>query len=125
MDLNRKRSKEKCKKALYKTEMCLSFSNTGKCKYGGKCRFAHGEEELRSVAHGSKYKTVKCKQWESEGWCKYGPRCHFIHGEKHPPIIHTWFQIMVAPLPAQVQSTVQPPSGSRLNKWLGGSQSRQ
>ena len=30
----------------YKTELCKTFSETGKCPYGFKCRFAHGKEEL-------------------------------------------------------------------------------
>ena len=30
----------------YKTELCKTFSDTGICPYGDKCRFAHGKEEL-------------------------------------------------------------------------------
>ena len=35
---------------LFKTELCRSFESTGVCKYGPKCRFAHGSFELRPVA---------------------------------------------------------------------------
>ena len=34
----------------YKTALCNNFSQTGNCKYGDNCKFAHGEEELRSPA---------------------------------------------------------------------------
>ncbi|CAI5522377.1 unnamed protein product, partial [Closterium sp. Naga37s-1] len=42
---------------LYKTELCRSWEETGACRYGGKCQFAHGREELRAVARHPKYKT--------------------------------------------------------------------
>lgn len=32
---------------LYKTELCRSFNRTGYCRYGLKCQFAHGLNELR------------------------------------------------------------------------------
>ena len=32
----------------YKTELCKTFSETGKCPYGFKCRFAYLKEELLS-----------------------------------------------------------------------------
>lgn len=30
----------------FKTEMCKNWSETGRCNYGNKCRFAHGKDEL-------------------------------------------------------------------------------
>lgn len=38
------------KLGLYKTELCRSWEEKGTCRYGAKCQFAHGEEELRNVA---------------------------------------------------------------------------
>ena len=38
------------KLGLYKTELCRSWEEKGTCRYGPKCQFAHGEEELRKVA---------------------------------------------------------------------------
>ncbi|RWR96394.1 mRNA decay activator protein ZFP36L1-like protein [Cinnamomum micranthum f. kanehirae] len=32
---------------LYKTEICNSWVDTGFCRYGSKCQYAHGKEELR------------------------------------------------------------------------------
>lgn len=38
------------KLGLYKTELCRSWEEKGTCRYGPKCQFAHGEEEIRKVA---------------------------------------------------------------------------
>lgn len=63
----------------YKTELCRTFSETGKCKYGAKCQFAHGASELRTVNRHPKYKTELCRKFYLYGECPYGSRCHFIH----------------------------------------------
>ncbi|OQR68718.1 hypothetical protein BIW11_12729 [Tropilaelaps mercedesae] len=63
----------------YKTELCRPFEENGTCKYGDKCQFAHGLEELRSLARHPKYKTELCRTFHTTGLCPYGPRCHFIH----------------------------------------------
>lgn len=34
-------------KGLYKTELCETFTTKGFCKYGNKCQFAHGLQELK------------------------------------------------------------------------------
>ncbi|XP_028818029.1 mRNA decay activator protein ZFP36 [Denticeps clupeoides] len=66
----------------YKTELCRSFQESGSCKYGGKCQFAHGEKELRGLHRHPKYKTEACRTFYNFGYCPYGTRCHFIHEEK-------------------------------------------
>lgn len=38
------------KLGLYKTELCRSWEEKGTCRYGAKCQFAHGEDELRRVS---------------------------------------------------------------------------
>ncbi|XP_014471862.1 PREDICTED: protein TIS11 [Dinoponera quadriceps] len=63
----------------YKTELCRPFEESGACKYGDKCQFAHGYTELRNLARHPKYKTEPCRTYHSSGFCPYGPRCHFIH----------------------------------------------
>ncbi|XP_012671208.1 mRNA decay activator protein ZFP36L1-like [Clupea harengus] len=63
----------------YKTELCRPFEEHGACKYGEKCQFAHGHQELRSLSRHPKYKTELCRTFHSIGFCPYGPRCHFIH----------------------------------------------
>lgn len=49
------------KLGLYKTELCRSWEEKGTCRYGSKCQFAHGEEELRKVPRHPKYKTEICR----------------------------------------------------------------
>lgn len=63
----------------YKTELCRPFEESGSCKYGDKCQFAHGYHELRNLARHPKYKTELCRTFHTIGFCPYGPRCHFIH----------------------------------------------
>ena len=65
----------------YKTEMCRSFMETGQCKYGDKCQFAHGHREQRAMPRHPKYKTELCRTFHTTGLCPYGMRCHFIHNE--------------------------------------------
>lgn len=64
---------------LYKTEVCRSWEEFGTCRYGSKCQFAHGREELRPVQRHPKYKTEMCRTFASTGTCPYGTRCRFIH----------------------------------------------
>ena len=63
----------------YKTELCRPFEESGECKYGDKCQFAHGFHELRNLQRHPKYKTELCRTFHSVGFCAYGPRCHFVH----------------------------------------------
>ncbi|XP_062328694.1 mRNA decay activator protein ZFP36 [Osmerus eperlanus] len=70
----------------YKTELCRSFQENRSCKYGSKCQFAHGEDELRGLYRHPKYKTEACRTFYNFGYCPYGARCHFIHEEKLTPL---------------------------------------
>lgn len=63
----------------YKTELCKSYTETGNCRYGTKCQFAHGKEEIRALLRHPKYKTEICKTFHTTGTCPYGIRCRFIH----------------------------------------------
>ncbi|KAI0815326.1 hypothetical protein BC629DRAFT_1645366 [Irpex lacteus] len=69
------------KLGLYKTELCRSWEEKGSCRYGAKCQFAHGEDELRQVQRHPKYKTEICRTFWVSGSCPYGKRCCFIHTE--------------------------------------------
>jgi hypothetical protein len=69
----------------FKTELCKTFSDTGFCAYGNKCRFAHGRDELFDRMSGHpKYRKSDCLTFHSEGFCNYGPRCHFRHYQLYP-----------------------------------------
>ncbi|TNN35384.1 Zinc finger protein 36, C3H1 type-like 1 [Liparis tanakae] len=75
----------------YKTELCRPFEESGGCKYGDKCQFAHGEREQRGLSRHPKYKTEPCRTFHRAGFCPYGPRCHFIHNAEErrgPPLRH-------------------------------------
>ncbi|MBN3274281.1 TISDA protein, partial [Polyodon spathula] len=63
----------------YKTEMCRTFEESGNCKYGAKCQFAHGYNEIRGLNRHPKYKTEFCRTFHTVGFCPYGIRCHFVH----------------------------------------------
>lgn len=73
---------ELSKQSLYKTELCRSYQETGICRYGHKCQFAHGEHELRPILRHPKYKTEYCQRFAMFGHCPYGNRCRFIHPDR-------------------------------------------
>ena len=56
-----------------KTEICKNWM-CGKCDFGDRCNFAHGESELVSVT-----RFIPCKNWTKYGRCPYGDKCHFEH----------------------------------------------
>ena len=67
-------------KIKYKTELCKYYEINGYCKYGDKCAYAHGKENLRSkVTNTTAYRTKKCVQFYEQGYCPYGNRCQFAH----------------------------------------------
>eukprot|EP00879_Flechtneria_rotunda_P000643 GHRR01000756.1.p1 GENE.GHRR01000756.1~~GHRR01000756.1.p1 ORF type:complete len:588 (+),score=231.01 GHRR01000756.1:563-2326(+) len=66
---------------LYKTERCRSWQDSGSCRYGARCQFAHGGHELRPVIRHPKWKTQPCRTFTLTGSCPYGDRCNFIHDE--------------------------------------------
>ena len=64
----------------YKTELCTNWMVNGKCKFGKKCSYAHGESELKLRCDlPQNYKTKECKNFSRYGYCVYGSRCQFIH----------------------------------------------
>lgn len=67
--------------SLYKTELCRSWEDTGFCRYGKKCQFAHSPKELRNLLRHPKYKTEMCDSFHTVGVCPYGNRCHFVHND--------------------------------------------
>lgn len=94
---------------LYKTELCRSWADTGKCNYNDRCQFAHGVDEKRPVPRHPKYKTEMCQSYHQTGYCGYGARCHFIHNEE----AHVLAQMVAANTVATKQQ--QQPSPTRPN----------
>ncbi|CAA98476.2 C3H1-type domain-containing protein [Caenorhabditis elegans] len=85
---------------LYKTELCRSWMDHGRCNYGERCQYAHGELEKRPVPRHPKYKTEACQSFHQSGYCPYGPRCHFIHNE--PPSAQSQYSTPIStPVPHQ------------------------
>lgn len=60
-----------------KIELCRSFQETGFCRYGYACFFAHGLEEL--LIEQPILKTKVCRNYQRNNQCKYGDRCNFKH----------------------------------------------
>ena len=81
----------------FKTELCKNFSETGYCRYGDNCQFAHGVHDLARTcrqemeAEVKNYKTQKCRQFWKEMFCKYGERCHFRHEQRSFQKLHRYF----------------------------------
>nr|XP_017249306.1 PREDICTED: uncharacterized protein LOC108220134 [Daucus carota subsp. sativus] len=73
-------------KSFYKTEICRSWEDFGTCRYGAKCQFAHGKEELRPTRffNKSKSETQICRAYSS-GTCSYGSQCRFSHEQTNSP----------------------------------------
>jgi len=88
---------------LYKTEMCRSYEETGSCRYGMKCQFAHSSAEIRTVTRHPKYKTEVCKTFHTIGTCPYGKRCRFIHSEPLAPLSGSAKASLSAPLLPKVE----------------------
>lgn len=66
----------------YKTELCKNWLETAKCRYGDRCRYAHGQSELTEGAvncYGYKYKVKNCRTFYMTKQCMYGTRCLFRH----------------------------------------------
>ncbi|SAM07079.1 hypothetical protein [Absidia glauca] len=72
---------------LYKTEHCRNWVELGECRYGKKCRYAHGDIELRWIDRDNRYKTKICRAYHVEGACLYGSRCTFIHNDTGHSVI--------------------------------------
>jgi len=104
----------------YKTELCKSFTETGSCRYGAKCQFAHGKEEVRPILRHPKYKTEICKTFHTTGTCPYGIRCRFIHTKSKEESILALAKAKIDE-DGQIEDddvdTVTPPPGIPVPKW--------
>jgi len=76
---------EKVTEDKYKTEMCKNWIENNECRYGKKCQFAHGKEELAAYKSSTedKRRTKNCRVFYKEKQCMYGSRCMFRHEHRH------------------------------------------
>jgi len=81
---SKKQSCQKTDKTKYKTEMCKNWIEVGYCRYGSKCQFAHGDQELmgKQAPSNSKYKSKQCTTFQEKLFCPYGKRCLFRHEDR-------------------------------------------
>ena len=86
---------------MYKRELCKNWAETNFCRFGDKCQYAHGPEELSEDHHlylqeqakqpNDKYKSQNCRAFYREKLCMYGKRCHFRHEFRSFKKIHRHF----------------------------------
>ncbi|XP_055370118.1 LOW QUALITY PROTEIN: mRNA decay activator protein ZFP36L1, partial [Betta splendens] len=102
----------------YKTELlCRPFTESGLCKYGGKCQFAHGPDELRDLNRHPKYKTELCRTFHTIGFCPYGSRCHFVHnGEEERGHSFSRSSSSSSSSSSSLSVPLQPPMSSRSHR---------
>jgi hypothetical protein len=101
---------EKKNDPKYKTELCKSWSETGFCVYGNKCRFAHGKHELSiKPMDTGKYKVKDCNSFKEYGYCMYGTRCNFKHDERKMDMLERSYQYfrMIALLSERSQKRLE------------------
>jgi hypothetical protein len=58
----------------FKIMLCENFARDGSCKYGKRCHFAHGPEELRKS-------TKPCTNFML-GYCSWGDKCRWSHPKR-------------------------------------------
>lgn len=62
-----------------KSELCIDYINTRKCKFGEKCFFAHGLENLKNNKKTTIKSMAECRSYKEIGFCPYGKDCGLIH----------------------------------------------
>ena len=69
----------------YKTKLCRNFGDNLKCNFEDKCKYAHGQAELRDELSNLRYMPKPwpkpCLKYLASGYCYFGFRCKFLHGE--------------------------------------------
>lgn len=101
-------------KSFYKTEICRSWEDFGSCRYGAKCQFAHGKEELRPTRFSNKNKseTQMCKSYSS-GSGSYGSKCRLSHEQNYSPASGTDSPFTMTSLSSRIVSqNVSPASAT-------------
>ena len=92
----------------FKTELCRSFEATGWCRYGNKCQYAHGNEDVR------------IKQKQNKQTKPFTPRPpHPQPSISHPPCLpsqpaHSISYPPCSPHPSTLSISYPPPSISYL-----------
>lgn len=68
--------------ATVKTRLCKNHDTPEGCKWGDRCHFAHGKDQLGTpMGPGSSFKTRLYVSFVAAGSCAFAGRCHFAHGK--------------------------------------------
>ncbi|CAI9786207.1 unnamed protein product [Fraxinus pennsylvanica] len=82
----------------YRTEMCPFWEDSGICRFGSKCQFAHGKEELRPIHFSgkNKFEAPSSKSSNSSGGSgsSHGSKFLFVHHKVKPAV-----EFLSPPLP--------------------------
>ncbi|KAK4377181.1 hypothetical protein RND71_003477 [Anisodus tanguticus] len=70
--------------SFHKSETCRWWEDSGTCRFGSKCRFVHGKEDLRPTAFANRNQSeALLSRSYSSGSCSYGPRGRSVHYQLH------------------------------------------
>jgi len=70
------------KRSHYKRDLCESWQETGSCADGGKCRSAHGVEDIRAPRPPPpKGMRPMCINYHVKKSCPNGANCYYVHEE--------------------------------------------
>ena len=67
---------------------CIVWKNTGKCKFGDRCRFVHGNPPAApkssptpkpKASPASSSQPQECLAWKKNGKCRFGDKCKYAH----------------------------------------------
>ncbi|XP_060175861.1 uncharacterized protein LOC132606402 isoform X1 [Lycium barbarum] len=82
------------------SETCRWWEDTGTCRFGSKCRFVHGKEDLRPTAFANRNQsevlTIEPNALLSRS-CSYGPRGRSVHHQVHSTASSTESAAMATP----------------------------
>ncbi|CAH9058465.1 unnamed protein product [Cuscuta europaea] len=67
------------KNSFYKRDKCLFWEDSGSCRLGSKCQFAHGQEELRQARLTTKSNRNEICKLSNMGACSYAIKCNYFH----------------------------------------------
>ncbi|OIT00616.1 PREDICTED: mRNA decay activator protein ZFP36L2-like [Nicotiana attenuata] len=82
----------------HKSEVCRWWGDSGKCRFGSKCRFVHGKEDLRPTAFANRNQSeAPSSRSYSSGSCAYGPRGRSAHHQAHSAASSTESAAMATP----------------------------
>ncbi|XP_009768245.1 uncharacterized protein [Nicotiana sylvestris] len=82
----------------HKSDVCRWWGDTSTCRFGSKCRFVHGKEDLRPTAFANRNQSEALSSRSySSGSCAYGPRVRSVHHQVNSAASSTESAAMATP----------------------------